>query len=275
MGYVIKVGDSKSKQAIVDRLTKNVKHSDILEHHGIKGQRWGVRRFQNPDGSLTAAGRRRMNIGDSEESKKTHNRKNVKDMDNQELDARINRLKKEQEYIRLKDDPNDYEKKQKRAERIKKIVTAAAVTTAVVTILKNKDALKERADKFFNKEKSQDGKKVADTTINELKKTLNDLNSTSDKLINQYKTPNENSKKKTVDSIKSLSSKFNSWLNKEAAMPVSKINTADVADKFNYVFDKSTLNTPVKKIPRMTPQQAADHLANLKKASEAAKSIII
>ena len=30
-----------------------------LEHHGIKGQKWGVRRFQNPDGSLTQAGRER------------------------------------------------------------------------------------------------------------------------------------------------------------------------------------------------------------------------
>jgi hypothetical protein len=30
-----------------------------LAHHGIKGQRWGIRRFQNPDGSLTEAGRRR------------------------------------------------------------------------------------------------------------------------------------------------------------------------------------------------------------------------
>ena len=27
--------------------------SSYLEHHGIKGQRWGVRRFQNKDGSLT------------------------------------------------------------------------------------------------------------------------------------------------------------------------------------------------------------------------------
>ena len=30
-----------------------------LEHHGIKGQRWGVRRYQNEDGSLTEAGKKR------------------------------------------------------------------------------------------------------------------------------------------------------------------------------------------------------------------------
>lgn len=30
---------------------------NYLEHHGIKGQKWGVRRFQNADGSLTANGR--------------------------------------------------------------------------------------------------------------------------------------------------------------------------------------------------------------------------
>ncbi len=32
---------------------------DELYHHGIKGQKWGVRRFQNPDGTLTAAGKKR------------------------------------------------------------------------------------------------------------------------------------------------------------------------------------------------------------------------
>ena len=33
----------------------------ILEHHGILGQKWGVRRYQNKDGSFTAAGRARYN----------------------------------------------------------------------------------------------------------------------------------------------------------------------------------------------------------------------
>ena len=31
-----------------------------LCHHGIKGQHWGVRRFQNKDGSLTPEGRKRL-----------------------------------------------------------------------------------------------------------------------------------------------------------------------------------------------------------------------
>ena len=41
-----------------------------LYHHGIKGQKWGVRRFQNPDGTLTAAGMKRYIKGDGKLTRK-------------------------------------------------------------------------------------------------------------------------------------------------------------------------------------------------------------
>lgn len=36
-----------------------VRNQNELYHHGIKGMRWGVRRFQNKDGTLTNAGKKR------------------------------------------------------------------------------------------------------------------------------------------------------------------------------------------------------------------------
>lgn len=36
---------------------------DSLAHHGIQGQKWGVRRYQNEDGSLTDAGKKRYSRG--------------------------------------------------------------------------------------------------------------------------------------------------------------------------------------------------------------------
>lgn len=57
-----------------------------LRHFGIPGMKWGVRRYQNEDGSLTPAGLRR---------------KRVRDMTDDELRAQVNRLKLEDEYRKL------------------------------------------------------------------------------------------------------------------------------------------------------------------------------
>ena len=47
-----------------------IPHSDYLAHHGIKNQKWGQRRFQNYDGSLTSEGRRRYGVGESNQSRR-------------------------------------------------------------------------------------------------------------------------------------------------------------------------------------------------------------
>ena len=48
-------------------------YSDEMYHHGIKGMKWGIRRFQNKDGSLTAKGKKRYSDANSDISSAKRN----------------------------------------------------------------------------------------------------------------------------------------------------------------------------------------------------------
>lgn len=109
-----------------------------LMHHGIKGMKWGVRRYQNKDGSLTAAGKQRERAktkGWSKEAKRanTIKRKNVHQMTNKELQELNKRQELESKY--RQNNPSTIARGMKAA--------AAVATTmgTVATIYTNGDRL--------------------------------------------------------------------------------------------------------------------------------------
>lgn len=57
-----------------------------IEHSGILGMKWGIRRYQNKDGTYTEAG------------KKRYSKTNVSEMSDIELKSKINRLQQEKQY---------------------------------------------------------------------------------------------------------------------------------------------------------------------------------
>lgn len=99
--------DTYDKPLVIDASTpiKDLYHSDDeFAHFGIKGQKWGLRRFQNEDGTRTAAGKKRYPDPPNSE-KSTENRpkkaKKLSDLSNEDLKKMNERLQLEETFKKL------------------------------------------------------------------------------------------------------------------------------------------------------------------------------
>lgn len=74
-----------------------MEYPNYLYHHGVKGMRWGVRRYQNKDGSLTPAGEKRLARYKEKESEKISDKYQVGKLS-------ANYMKAEEKFTKKRDE---------------------------------------------------------------------------------------------------------------------------------------------------------------------------
>lgn len=100
-----------------------------ITHFGILGQKWGVRRYQNEDGTYTEEGKARRSGNDKPwaiPEEKNWKRKDVKYLSDDELNTRNSRLQREKQYKDLMENPVK--------KWLKGTLTAVFLTTAITQL---------------------------------------------------------------------------------------------------------------------------------------------
>lgn len=105
---------------------------NYLSHHGIKGMKWGVRRYQNKDGSLTSAGKKRSWSEDAKTAKSLKKKK-LNEMSNSELRKLNERQNLERTYKQMN--------KSHIAKGMAFVTSAAAVTSTAINLYNNSSKL--------------------------------------------------------------------------------------------------------------------------------------
>ena len=191
-----KINDPKDILSIIeyDKLKHLDNDSDYLAHYGIKGQEWGVRRFQNEDGSLTPEGRRRYGL-----------KSDYSNMTDQQLRDAITTKRTQNQYV----DIMTKDARKKRQDISNFVRTASSTAGSVVnladkTILeKQRNDFDERIEKYKNHNKALAQQKI-DVKKDNPKADFSKVDATikeNNEKIDYYKNA-----KKNIDIVKNLTS---------------------------------------------------------------------
>lgn len=146
-----------------------------LVHYGIKGMKWGILRYQNPDGTLTAAGKvrdrmtRKRNLKKAEKILKGSNKtvkRRLSQITDEELQKAVNRLQLERTYKNLTTPPDKHKKAKEIATRWLETAGTKVIESAATNLGKkifsetdSKRKVEKRAD--IELEKDRQTRRVA------------------------------------------------------------------------------------------------------------------
>ena len=225
-----------------------MEYGDNLYHWGVKGMKWGVRRYQNADGSLTGAGRRRYQIKDgvmSEKGKKRYDKDTAAlKAEKKHLRAQLRTTKKMEKLNKLQNEAEDLKKKtddvetpEAKRERLLKSTdpkelyeNRSLLSTAELNDRINRIDTEARLSSKISVELQKSGMDALNEKMQKTSSTLNNITNTFKKVDEAYSAVTNSAIGKTLAKKLGIEPPKKEFNLDDALKKMNKMTTQEVMD---------------------------------------------